>query len=102
MDIANMFADGEDTYNNKRIRSPEDDRSHHYKNQKCRSRNYDGYSGHNKVATSSGTTTTTTTTIKVTSVIVAVTASTIGMSQSPVDHIGQGHQGITINQPKIS
>jgi hypothetical protein len=52
MDIANKFADGEDAYNNKRTRSPEDDHSHRYSNQRQRSHNYDGYSGHNQVAAS--------------------------------------------------
>jgi hypothetical protein len=50
MDIANRFVDGEDTYNNKRTHSLEDDRSHRYNSQKRRSRNYDGYIGHNQVA----------------------------------------------------
>jgi hypothetical protein len=30
MDVANRFADGEDAYNNKRTRSPEDDRGNRY------------------------------------------------------------------------
>jgi hypothetical protein len=34
MDIANRFTDGEDTYQNKRTRSPEDDRSNRYSNQR--------------------------------------------------------------------
>jgi hypothetical protein len=33
MDIANKFTNGEDTYCNKRTCSPEDDRSHRYRNQ---------------------------------------------------------------------
>jgi hypothetical protein len=32
MDVANRFADGEDAYNNKRTRSPQDDRSNRYSN----------------------------------------------------------------------
>jgi hypothetical protein len=52
MDIANRFANGEDTCNNKRTRSLEDDCSHRYNNQKRRSHNYEGYSGHNQVAAS--------------------------------------------------
>jgi hypothetical protein len=50
MDIANKFVDGKDTYNNKRTRSPEDDRSHRYSNQKCMPHNYESYSSHNQVA----------------------------------------------------
>jgi hypothetical protein len=50
MDVANKFTDGEDTYHNKRTRSPEDDRSHRYNNQRCRSCNYDNYSSHSQVA----------------------------------------------------
>jgi hypothetical protein len=46
MDVANKFADGEDTYHNKRTRSPG------YSNQKCMPRNYDSYSSHSQVATS--------------------------------------------------
>jgi hypothetical protein len=34
MDVANRFTDGEDAYHNKRTRSPEDDRSHQYINQR--------------------------------------------------------------------
>jgi hypothetical protein len=47
MDVANRFADGENVYHNKRARSPEDDRTHRYNSQKCRSCNYDN---HNQVA----------------------------------------------------
>jgi hypothetical protein len=50
MDVANKFVDGEDVYHNKRTRSPEDDRSHRYSNQRCRSRNHDNYSSHSQVA----------------------------------------------------
>jgi hypothetical protein len=50
MDIANIFADGEDTCNNKRTRSPEDDRGNRYVGQRRRSRNYDNYSSHSQVA----------------------------------------------------
>jgi hypothetical protein len=50
MDVAKKFADGEDTYHNKRTRSPEDDRSHRYSNQRHRSRNYDNYSSHSQLA----------------------------------------------------
>jgi hypothetical protein len=32
MDVANKFADGEDAYQNKRTRSPKDDRSNRYNN----------------------------------------------------------------------
>jgi hypothetical protein len=32
MDVANKFADGEDAYQNKTTRSPEDDRSNRYNN----------------------------------------------------------------------
>jgi hypothetical protein len=51
MDIANRFADGEDTCNNKRTRSPEDDRGNRYSGQRRRSRNYDNYGSHIQVAT---------------------------------------------------
>jgi hypothetical protein len=50
MDIANRFADGEDACNNKRTRSPEDDRRNRYGNQRRRSRNYDNYGPHSQVA----------------------------------------------------
>jgi hypothetical protein len=50
MDIANRFADGEDTCNNKRTRSPEDDRGNRYGNQRRRSCNYDNYGSHSQVA----------------------------------------------------
>jgi hypothetical protein len=50
MDIANRFADGEDTFCNKRTRSPEDDRSQRYISQRRRSRKYDGYNGPSQVA----------------------------------------------------
>jgi hypothetical protein len=51
MDIANRFADGEDAYNNKRTRSPEDDRGNRYGSQRRRSRNSDNYGSHSQVAT---------------------------------------------------
>jgi hypothetical protein len=50
MDIANRFADGEDACNNKRTRSPEDDRGNRYRDQRRRSRNYDNYDSHSQVA----------------------------------------------------
>jgi hypothetical protein len=50
MDTANRFADGEDTCNNKRTRSPEDDRGNRYGSQRRRSRNYDNYGSHSQVA----------------------------------------------------
>jgi hypothetical protein len=50
MDIANRFADGEDACNNKRTRSPEDDRGTRYGGQRRRSRNYDNYGSHSQVA----------------------------------------------------
>jgi hypothetical protein len=50
MDVANRFADGEDTCNNKRTRSPEDDRRNGYGGQRRRSRNYDNYGSHSQVA----------------------------------------------------
>jgi hypothetical protein len=49
MDIANRFADGEDACNNKRTRSPEDDRGNRYSNQRRRSNNYDNYGSHSQV-----------------------------------------------------
>jgi hypothetical protein len=50
IDIANRFADGEDACNNKRTRSPEDDRGNRYGSQRRRSRNYDNYGSHSQVA----------------------------------------------------
>jgi hypothetical protein len=50
MDIANRFANGEDTYHNKMTRSSEDDKSQRYNNQRCRSRNINSYGTHNQVA----------------------------------------------------
>jgi hypothetical protein len=50
MDIANRFADGEDACNNKRTRSPEDDRGNRYGGQRRRSRNYDNHGSHSQVA----------------------------------------------------
>jgi hypothetical protein len=50
MDIANRFADGEDTCNNKRTRSLEDGRGNRYNSQRRRSRNYDNCDSHSQVA----------------------------------------------------
>jgi hypothetical protein len=50
MDVANRFADGEDACNNKRTRSPEDDRRNRYGSQRRRSRNYDNHGYHSQVA----------------------------------------------------
>jgi hypothetical protein len=50
MDISNRFTDGEDTCNNKRTRSLEDDRGNRYGSQRRRSRNYDNYGSHSQVA----------------------------------------------------
>jgi hypothetical protein len=50
MDIANRFADGENVCNNKRTRSPEDDRGNRYNSQRRRSHNYDNYGSHSQVA----------------------------------------------------
>jgi hypothetical protein len=47
MEIANIFADGEDTYNNKRTRSPKVDRA---SRQKRRSHNEDSRTRRNQVA----------------------------------------------------
>jgi hypothetical protein len=58
MDIANRFADGEDSFHNKRTRSPEDDQSQRYNSQRRRSQNYDGYNGPSQVAVVSEATTT--------------------------------------------
>jgi hypothetical protein len=51
MDVANRFADGEDARNNKRTRSPEDDRGTRYGGRMRRSCNYDNYGSHSQVAT---------------------------------------------------
>jgi hypothetical protein len=48
MEVANIFADGEDTYNNKRGHSPEVDRA---SRQRRRYRNGDSHSRRNQVAT---------------------------------------------------
>jgi hypothetical protein len=50
MDVVNRFADGEDACNNKRTRSPEDDRRNRYGSQRRQSRNYDNYGSHSQVA----------------------------------------------------
>jgi hypothetical protein len=50
MDIANRFADGKYACNNKRTRSPEDDRGNRYGGQRRRSHNYDNYGSHSQVA----------------------------------------------------
>jgi hypothetical protein len=50
MDIANKFVAGEETYHNKRTRSPEDDQSHRYSSQRRRPRNFKKYGSHNQVA----------------------------------------------------
>jgi hypothetical protein len=50
MDVANRFADGEYACNNKRMRSPKDDRGNRYHNQRRRSHNYDNYGSHSQVA----------------------------------------------------
>jgi hypothetical protein len=49
MDIANRFANSKDACNNKRTRSPEDDRGNRYNSQRQRSRNYDNYGSHSQV-----------------------------------------------------
>jgi hypothetical protein len=48
--IANKFADGEETYQNKRTRSPGDDKYHRYSNQRHRPCHYDNYNSHSQVA----------------------------------------------------
>jgi hypothetical protein len=50
MDIANRFADGEDACNNKRTRSPKDDRGNRYSGQRQRSHNYDNNGSYSQVA----------------------------------------------------
>jgi hypothetical protein len=50
MDIASRYADGEESCNNKRTRSPEDDRGNKYGNQRRKSSNYDNYGSHSQVA----------------------------------------------------
>jgi hypothetical protein len=50
MDVANRFTGRDDAYQNKRTRSPEDDRSNRYSNQRRQSRNYDNYGSHSQVA----------------------------------------------------
>ena len=43
MDLANKWANGEDAANNKRARSPEEERSRHGNNRRRRPQNYDDY-----------------------------------------------------------
>jgi hypothetical protein len=50
MDIANRFADDEVVCNNKRMRSPEDDRGNRYSSQRRRSCNYNNYGSHSQIA----------------------------------------------------
>jgi hypothetical protein len=50
MEIANRFADGEDTYHRKRARSPEYDKSSRQHNQRRRSRTEDGHTMGNQIA----------------------------------------------------
>jgi hypothetical protein len=50
MDIANIFADGEDACNNKRTPSPENDRGNRYGGRRRRSHNYDNHGSHSQVA----------------------------------------------------
>jgi hypothetical protein len=50
MDVENRFTDGEDAYNNKRTRSPEDDRGNRVSSQRRRSCNYNNYGFHSQVA----------------------------------------------------
>jgi hypothetical protein len=50
MDIANRFLDSEDACNNKRTRSPKDNRGNRYNSQRRRSHNYDNYGSHSQVA----------------------------------------------------
>jgi hypothetical protein len=49
-DVANRFVDGEDACNNKRTRSPEDDRGTRYGGQRRRSSNYNNYGSHSQIA----------------------------------------------------
>jgi hypothetical protein len=51
MEVANRFADGEDVYHNRRARPPEHDRSSRHNNQRRKSRNEDGRTPRNQVAT---------------------------------------------------
>jgi hypothetical protein len=51
MEVANSFADGEDSYHNKRARSPEYGRSSRHNNQRCMTRNDDSRNTRNQVAT---------------------------------------------------
>jgi hypothetical protein len=50
MDVANKFVNSKDACNNKRMRSPKDDRGNRYNSQRRRSRNYDNYGSHSQVA----------------------------------------------------
>jgi hypothetical protein len=50
MEIASRFANGEDSYHNKRARSPECDRPSRYNNERCRSCNDDNHNSCNQVA----------------------------------------------------
>jgi hypothetical protein len=49
INIANRFTDGKDAYNDRRTRSPKDDRGNRYNSQRRKSRNYDNYGSHSQV-----------------------------------------------------
>jgi hypothetical protein len=97
MDIANRFADGEDTCNNKRTCSLEDDHSHRYTTKSA-----DLTIMMDTVGTIKWPQVSATTTIGETSIAMVGTTTTIGMSQAPSYHLGQGRQGIIIIHLKIS
>jgi hypothetical protein len=49
INIANRFTDGKDAYNDRRTRSPKDDRGNRYNSQRRKSHNYDNYGSHSQV-----------------------------------------------------
>jgi hypothetical protein len=50
MEIANRWADGEDVVQNKRHRSPEDDRNRNNQNRRCFSRQFSDYDGPGEIS----------------------------------------------------
>jgi hypothetical protein len=96
MDIASRFADGKDACNNKRTRSPEDDRENRYSSQRRRSRNYDNYGSHSQVAADIRTTPT-----KETTAEIQGTATMTEKIQATIKGSSQEDQGSTINHQMI-
>jgi hypothetical protein len=88
MDVANRFADREDACNNKRTRSPEDDRGNRYGGQRRRTHNYDNYGSYSQVA--AGTTATKTTIVKVRVTVIMAEKITKNSSQGNPENMLNG------------